>query len=278
MKPPTVYYGAKTRLGPWIATLLPPHRTYLEPYAGSLAVLFAKPPSPAEIANDLDGHVVNFFRVLRDQPEALIEACTLTPYARQEFVACADLDDLSLDPVERARRWWVRINQSVGVSRRGSGWASSSTSSGESKATKLVTKVERMRACAQRLRTVHLEHLPALAVLAKYATRPDVAVYCDPPYLASTRCKEHHQRPAGYAVESASEQDHRELAQVLHTSPASVLLSGYDSPLYRELYGDWWRLEKTVDVPAANGRGHPMAKATEVIWSNRPLLSQESLL
>ena len=70
--PPTNYYGGKARLAGWIASLLPAHRTYVEPFCGSAAVLFAKRPSPTEILNDLDGAVVNFFRVLRERPAGAV--------------------------------------------------------------------------------------------------------------------------------------------------------------------------------------------------------------
>src|SRR5919204_1581455 len=108
MLPPTSYYGAKARLAPWITSLLPPGRTYLEPFAGSAAVLFAKPPSPTEGLNDLDGQVVNFFRVLRDHPDQLARALRLTPYARAEYQQhAAHHDDPDADELERARRWFV---------------------------------------------------------------------------------------------------------------------------------------------------------------------------
>ena len=92
LPPPFAYYGSKARLAPWIATLMGPHRVYVEPYAGSAAVLFARPtPAPYEVLNDLDGNVVTFFRTLRDQPDELIAALRLTPYSRAEFRA-AHLD------------------------------------------------------------------------------------------------------------------------------------------------------------------------------------------
>lgn len=75
------YLGGKSRLAPWIASLLPAHRTYVEPFAGSAAVLFAKALSKTEIINDRDRSVVCFFRVLRDQPDELVRVLTLTPYA-----------------------------------------------------------------------------------------------------------------------------------------------------------------------------------------------------
>jgi DNA adenine methylase len=275
MRPPTTYYGGKTRLAPLIASLLPEHRTYVEPFAGSGAVLFAKRPSPTEVLNDLDGQVVNFFQTLRDQPEALARACELTPYARAEYDACTDLD--VADPVERARRWWVRTNQSIAKhpgSRRGTGWAAAPSTSSRDHPDKLMVLAARMRACAERLRPVTIECRPALEVLAKYATRADVVVYADPPYLASTRAGLDRKRLRDYDQEMAGEDDHRALAEVLQATPATVLLSGYDSPLYAELYAGWWHLEVPVTRPSSNGHGRPMAWATEVIWSNRPLAGQ----
>ncbi|WP_131802248.1 DNA adenine methylase, partial [Parafrankia soli] len=109
MKPPFPFYGGKGRLAPWIASLLRPHQLYLEPFAGSAAVLFAKEPARHEVINDRDGGVVTFFRVLRDRPDELVRACQLSPYAREEYRAAdltADVDDL-----ERARRVFVRATQ-----------------------------------------------------------------------------------------------------------------------------------------------------------------------
>lgn len=88
MRPPFTYYGGKIGLAERIVDLMPRHRVYVEPFAGSLAVLFAKPPCVHEIVNDLDGAIVNFWRVLRDKREQLEHACALTPYARAEWLSC----------------------------------------------------------------------------------------------------------------------------------------------------------------------------------------------
>jgi DNA adenine methylase len=130
MRPPTQYFGAKGRLAPWIASLLPPARTFVEPFAGSAAVLFAKPPSPTEVINDADGDLVLFFRVLRDRGPELARALTLTPYARAELRA-ANLDRPGLDELERARRVFVRLNMTVGKTlRRSSGFAAAFNANG----------------------------------------------------------------------------------------------------------------------------------------------------
>ena len=266
------YHGGKTRLAPVIASLIGPHRTYVEPFAGSLAVFLAKAPSPTEIINDLDTGIVTFYRVLRTRPDELVRACSLTPYARGEYEACR-LDDPELDELERARRWWVRTNYSIGKhswSIRGSGFAAAPDTGGASNARKTVTHVGRMHAIAARLRTAIIEHRPALEVLAKYATAPDVAVYADPPYLGSTRSLDRRRRTRDYSHDMPAAADHAALLEVLLASPAAVILSGYHSDLYDSALTDWWMLEVTVDKPSANGRRAQMAKATEVIWSNRP--------
>jgi DNA adenine methylase len=282
VRPPTTYYGGKTRLAGWIAGLVPAHRTYLEPFAGSTAVLFAKAPSPTEILNDLDGQVVNFFRVLRDQPAELAWALTLTPYARAEYEQVASgYDDPGLDDLERARRWCVRVNQSIShLAGRGrpSGWAACFNTNGADHAPKFAATADRLQACAERLRRVHLECRPAVEVIAKYAKpAADALVNCDPPYLATVRSPQTKRFAGDYAVEYATEPDHRALAEVLHATPATVLLSGYPSPLYAELYGGWWRLERTAHRPTSNVSGGRGAVAVEIIWSNRLLAAQLQL-
>jgi DNA adenine methylase len=282
--PPTSYHGAKARLAAWIASLLPPGRTYVEAFAGSAAVLFAKPPSPTEILNDLDGQVVNFFTVLRDHPDQLAQALRLTPYARGEYQHAAHHDDPDADELERARRWFVRVNQSIShLAGRGrpSGWAAAFNTNGADHAHKFAALTDRLEACAERLRRVHLEQRPAAEVIAKYAKpAAQAVVYCDPPYLASVRSPATKRAGLDYAVEYATEAEHRQLAAVLCATPAAVLLSGYPSALYAELYEarGWWRAERVVTRPTSNVAGGRGALAVEAVWSNRPLASQGRLL
>lgn len=81
MRPPIAYYGGKQRVAQAISSMLPAHSHYVEPFAASLAVLLAKPASRLETVNDLDGDLMTFWRVLRDQPQELTRACALTPHS-----------------------------------------------------------------------------------------------------------------------------------------------------------------------------------------------------
>lgn len=268
MKAPFSYYGGKGALAEWIASLMPAHRVYLEAFAGSAAVLFAKPRSTHEIINDVDGDVVNFFRVLRENPDELELACRLTPYSREEFARATPGEDL--DSIERARRWWVRVNQSFAkMGTASTGW-STSIRRGSNNARSVWNRIDRFVPCVERLAGVTIENRDALTLIGEHAV-DDAVIYVDPPYLAQTRSGL-QRRPSGdYAHEFAREDEHRALAEVLHQSPATVILSGYPSGLYEDLYADWSRVERTVLRRTSNGRSNPKPHAVEVLWSNRPL-------
>lgn len=271
MRPPFAYYGGKTKLAPRIAALLPAHRCYIEPFAGSLAVLLAKPRAPHEVVNDLDGHVVNFWRQLRDRPDDLERTCALTPYARDEFIACADLN--IDDDLERARRWWVRVTQAYGRLQR-SGWSTGVSRTGSRAGTSLAY-VGRFAEVAERLRTVSIEAKPAVEVIAAYDS-PTTVIYADPPYLGTARRRDRGDSPS-YPTDMPNEADHRQLADVLNTCVGVVVLSGYASPLYDELYAGWSRVEHDVHVPSASSRNVGRIQATEVLWVNRPTALQLEL-
>ena len=269
MKPPFAYYGGKTGMAPRIVSLLPPHRVYMEPFLGSGAVLFAKQPSAHEIVNDLDDAVVAFFRCLREDPEELERVCRLTPYARAEYARAELSEDLS--DLERARRFWVRVNQSFAkTAGRRTGW-SITTARTQATANSTLGRLDRFMACAERLSSVVIEKCDAAGLVERLAT-PDTAIYVDPPYLDETRAS----RGAGketndYRCDMGSEAEHRRLAGVLQTTPAAVVLSGYPSPLYDELYAGWNVLDVPVSVHSSNVAAVSRASRVERIWSNRDL-------
>lgn len=269
MKPLVPYHGGKSWLADWIVDLMPPHRVYVEPFAGSAAVLLAKPRSTHEVLNDVDGAVVTFYRVLRERPDELEYACRLTPYARDEFANSAITEDL--DDLEVARRWWIRTNQSfVHTGHEGTGW-STSVLRGSNNARTVFNRIERFAAVAERLLHCTIENRDALYVIERYGT-DDGVIYADPPYLMTTRAGEGKRRPGGdYVHEFGTEDQHRDLADALHATSATVLLSGYHSPLYDDLYSGWHAIEREVLRRASNGRSGSQNHVTEVIWSNRPL-------
>lgn len=271
MKPPISYFGGKSRLADWIAGMLPPHRVYVEPFMGSGAVFFAKQPAKHEILNDLDGEVVNFFRMLRERPDDLELACQLTPYARQEY-AEAVVAEPAEDPVERARQWFVLSTQSFGaISKRGTGWSTSIVQNSNNPRT-VRNRIARFALAAARLSEATIEQRDALEIVVQYDAT-DAVMYLDPPYLGDVRTSHRDgRRPHGdYVHEFATNEEHRELAAIVHTLEAHVIVSGYASDLYEELYPDWHRIDRQVLARASQRRGAGIEHRVEVLWSNREL-------
>jgi DNA adenine methylase len=245
MKPPFTYFGGKLSVAEQIVAFLPAHEGYVEPFAGSLAVLLAKPPSQIETVNDLDGDLMTFWRVLRDRPGDLERACALTPHSRAEHEAA--YGGLSgLDDLERARRVWVILTQGRAGQMKRTGWRYYVDPRGTSSPMTqyLAAYVARIPAAAARLASVSLECLPALDIIAKYGQHAANLIYADPPYPASVRTLNHGRcRGPDYAHELRTDEAHRELAGALRAARAAVVLSGYACPLYDELYQDWHRAE-----------------------------------
>ncbi|OFB37945.1 DNA methyltransferase [Mycolicibacterium sp. (ex Dasyatis americana)] len=270
--PPFAYYGGKTRLAPKIAALLPHHEHYIEPFAGSLAVLLAKQPSRMETVNDLDGDLMTFWRVLRERPEQLARACALTPHSRAEYLAQREASTEDLDDVECARLIWIKLSQGRSGTLQSTGWRNYVDPAGCSVGMPryLDGYVERMAACAERLHRVSLECRPALEIVKQYGAFANCCLYIDPPYLGTTRT-----RGGGtYRHEMREHDEHLELIWELMGCQASVVLSGYPSDLYDDALASWDRIDISTMTGQSRGEGRGR---TEVLWSNRPLTDQRSL-
>lgn len=267
MKSPVPYFGSKQRIAPWIVSLLPEHDHYVEPFAGGLSVLFAKQPAAMETVSDLDGELMTFWRVLRDRSSELIRACALTPHSRAELAATWEPTD---DDLELARRIWCRLAQGRSGTLRNTGWRHYIDPAGSAVGMPgyLEAYVSRLAVAAERLHGVSLENLPALDLIGKYGKQPKVLLYVDPPYLGTTRGWGNN-----YRHEMRTEIEHRELAAALEACKSAVVLSGYDSPLYLELYAGWHRYETAT----LTGNATTAKDRTEVVWSNQPLAAQHSL-
>lgn len=259
-RPVLRYHGGKWRLAPWIIAHFPTHRTYTESYGGAGSVLLRKPRAYAEVYNDLDGEVVNLFRVLRTQGDELRRALELTPYARDEF-------DLSYEPaddaVEQARRTMVRSFLGFGsaaASGAQTGFRCNSNRSHTTPAQDWRNLPASIPATVERLRGVVIENRPAIAVLTAHDS-PSTLHYVDPPYPLNTRGMRNIWCRKGYRFEMTDDQ-HRDLAAALHTVQGMVVLSGYPCDLYdQELFRDWYRAERDAHADGARDR-------TEVLWLN----------
>jgi DNA adenine methylase len=258
VKPILRYAGAKWTLAPWIISHMPAHDTYVEPFCGSCAVLFAKTPAAHELVSDRAGDIVTLFRVIRDDPEALSRALALTPYSREEYELSYTITD-DLDDVEKARRFMVRVWMShagkLGSRAGWRMWRNPKSSASNDMPTLWRNLPDRVWAVVDRLKDVHVEARDFREVLPFYASDPSALIYADPPYVASTLGSDR------FYLHDMTDQDHVELLDLLDVHAGPVMLSGYRSDLYDERLTHWRRVDTGTQVY----RG---AERIESLWLN----------
>lgn len=250
------YYGGKRGYGKgkWIAGLLPWEKDscYAEPFAGMAGVLLARPPVKVEILNDLNGRVVNWWRMVRDCPNEFGYMVEHTPISRDEFKwACAAVDDQALPDIRRALAFHILISQCITAGDNhltGGTWrrhfnpavgSFSGHSAGE------------IALLAERIRDVQLENTDALGLLERMAACDYAVIYCDPPYPSANT--------SGYAMGNF---DRDRLSDLLLSQKGAVAVSGYE--------GEWdclgWAAaqKKALRRQFTDG-GEPR---TEMLWRN----------
>lgn len=258
MNPILKYPGAKWRLADWIISFMPPHEGYLEPFFGSGAVFFNKPPSRVETINDLDGAVVRFFRTCREQPEALAYAVSLTPWSRKEFLE-SDFHEDTMDDVEAARQFLVRCWMTFGARTRcKTCWRHTTGNrlNGGPDNPNLWRRLPGIiREVAERLMNAQIQNKPTIELIREY-DGPELLIYADPPYMMDTRTLNGDQ----YRYEM-TDADHLALLETLCASDSMILLSGYDCEMYRDMLAGW-HMESTQT------RAERAAIRTECLWIN----------
>lgn len=256
------WYGGKYNHLDWLLPLLRKAHHYCEPFGGSAAVLLNREPSPIETYNDVDGEVASFFRVLRDQPERLIFALTLTPFSREEFYLAITDYGSGLSDLERARRFFIRARQvRTGLAQRASlgRWANCKNTSRAGMSgviSRWFGSIEGMPEIAERLLRVQIENRPALEVIKLYDS-PGTLFYCDPPYPHESRGDD---KAYGFEMTVA---EHEELAEVLRGVKGNVAISGYRCSLMDKLYADWRCLVAPTKLCHSVKRPR-----TEALWIN----------
>ncbi len=249
------WYGGKFSHLDWLLPLLPECHHYCEPFAGSAAALLNRDPSPVETYNDIDGELVNFFRVLREQKESLAEAIGLTPFSREELYIAVNSNGDPLGDIERARRFFVRARQArTGLAQTASlgRWANCMNTSRAGMAgavSRWLGSVQMLPQIALRLLRVQIENRAAVKVIELYDS-PGSLFYCDPPYVHSTRGDS-----KAYRFEM-DDKAHTELASVLKKIKGKAAVSGYRCDLMDTLYKGWRR----ADAPAK--KCHSIKKAS----------------
>ncbi len=257
------YHGSKFRLAPWVTQHFPAHTCYVEPFGGAAGILMQKPRSYAEVYNDLDGDIVNLFRVLQAATTraALFEALVLTPYAREEF----DLSWEAIEePVERARRTIIRAQMGFGSAGATKGITGFRIDTKREYGTAQSLWLEYPASIAevgQRLAGVLIENRPAIEVMRAHDA-PMTLHYVDPPYVHETRYK--NAASGRYYRHEMNDDQHSALLGTLLELEGMVALSGYPSELYDDILAGWTRHSTSARISAGRGT----ASRTECLWLN----------
>lgn len=260
--PAVRYHGGKFRLASWIISHFPEHRCYVEPFGGGASVLLKKESSEAEVYNDLDGDVVNLFRVLRN-PEAsraLIDVCALTPYSRDEFLHAYSPTN---NPVEQARRLIVRATMgfgSAGATKGKTGFRLDTKRNCATAQRIWARYPDNLAAVASRFAGVLVENREATKCMRDHDT-PSTLHFVDPPYVHDTSVDVGKNRPYRFEM---TRDEHAELLRVLNTLQGMVIICGYNNDLYNDMLSGWKRVSRTT---AANGFSGSVQRA-EHLWIN----------
>lgn len=255
VKPPITWFGGKSKLTSKIIKHFVQHQTYCEPFGGSGAVLLAKEPSKVEVYNDIDGDLVNLFRIIRDPVlfDRLQISVENTLYARSEFELSKDKID---DPIEQARRFLVRQRQSHGgLGKRWSYCVEDSSLGMSSAVRRWQAGVERLPLIHKRFKTVQIEQDDWSLVMQRF-DGPRTLFYLDPPYVPDTRVNGRYQH-------ELTQDDHHQLVEYLLTVKGMVVLSGYAHEAYKSLEDAGW-VRQDYDVPAYTSSGRK--RRIECLW------------
>ncbi|MDV3603828.1 adenine methyltransferase [Elizabethkingia anophelis] len=261
------YFGGKYQWLEQLYKYFPEHTHFLDLFCGSMTVTLNKVASNLDTANDLDGSVINFFKVLREQPDKLLHLLYLTPVARQEYKNCFPI--YSDDPIEWARKFFVRCRMSF----QGSGLkehtgfnacVNTTEKSLSKNVSKYLSAVDRLPEVVERLKRIQIESLDYKECIKKY-DRKGTFIYVDPPYELRMR-----NYKKWYNLEFENDNDHIDLRDSLAGIKSMAMVSGYESEFYKDLYKDWEFIKLQPKKHAMKGD----KLQEECIWINYPLIKK----
>lgn len=286
------WFGSKRTLAPRIVEALGSHRCYWEPFAGGMAVLFAKPPCSAETVNDLHGDIVNLAEVVRDHEmgQELYRRVRLTPCSDEEFdVAKEEITSRRFEAtagflkVKRAEAYlkfvWMGRNGEAGLEPRDKGgfcvrWSAT----GGAPAVRWMNVVRSIAAWRRRLERVTILRRDAFEVIENIRDEAGTAIYCDPPSLVKSDryCHDFETHPPGDGGGLlGGGDDHERLARLLgRFVKARVVVSYYAHPRLDDLYSPddgWTHYGITVNKNQSSASGKTGGKeAVEVLICRGP--------
>lgn len=260
------YLGGKRLLAKTILFLIPEHHLYCEPFAGSATILLAKPPSPCEVLNDLNGDLVNLFRVVQHHPEEFLKCLRWSLRSREEFKRLKESPPQILTDISRAVRFYYLLRAGYGGKLPAVSCHFTGRLEGNSRPFVSARAEETLYEIHLRLENVVVERLPYEDCLRRYDS-PRTFFYLDPPYFG-------HEKDYGPGIFGPD--DFHTLSELLQGLQGRFLLSLNDAPEIREIFQNHHLQEVTTTYTA--GTGSPggavrsAKKAKELLISNYKML------
>ena len=270
IKSPIMRIGGKYIIASKLVALMPKHRIYVDVFGGAFHVLFAKPKelSKIEIINDKLSDLINFFKVIKDQPFELREKIMKMPKSRVYYEELKKLE--YTDPLEKAYQFFYLIRNS----RFGNLASGFDISIGNNYSTTINRIADEIPYISERLKNTDLECSTWQHMLKRYGKYEDTFLFIDPPYIIENKKDGLYELPFDI-------RDTRELAKRLNELPCKIMVTHYDNKLY-EKYFEGWRTERitvhkssgatqTIEVIDENGNTSiktTKPTATEVVYMN----------
>jgi DNA adenine methylase len=232
IRSPFKWVGGKSRLRKTIISILPPHDCYVEVFGGAGWVLLGKKPCKVEIFNDIDGEVVNFFRVVKNTPKELLKSFEWELVSRQKFEQLRDAPVEELNDIQRAHRFYYLIMAAWGGELGNPRFQTSISDGGHGN--RLIGALKdlhkRILPVHKRLKTVIIENLRWQECIKRY-DRPyekkRIVMYLDPPYP---------ENKVNYKFNMRQLEEHEKLVEILLSLKSLFVLTIYDLPEIHDLY------------------------------------------
>lgn len=241
---PLIWFGGKGKTAHHIIKHFPPHSCYVEPFGGAAHVIAQKSPVECEVYNDIDESVVNFLIVANTRTEELIAAVDAIPYSRALYERWKR-EQPPTDDLERAVRFFFLNRSGIAKGNADEGFCTNtgwrhSHSTNTAKA--YYNAVQIIRDFGKRMKNVMIDNRDFREIIRVWDASHTL-FYVDPPYIGREK----------YYAGGFTEQDHRDLAEMLRNAKGKVILSYYDDPLLDELYSEWYREKFQATRQVVNG-------------------------
>lgn len=248
------YPGGKAWLAPRLLPL-PPHRCYVELFGGAAALLFAKPRSPIEVYNDIDGDLVALFRIVKYHPDELVRELGQIAFGREEFEARSAQPGLT--DIQRAASFYWRHCMGFG-GKAGRGNFGVTVVAGGSAQRSKAAMLARIASLSDRLDRVIIEHRDWARCLQQY-DRAETCFFADPPYEAGRT-----NYVAGFDAEAVTS-----LAAAMRNCRGSWIVTLGDTPHVRRAFA-WADITSVSRISRRNNRNGGEGKRITELVIRRP--------